>query len=75
MSSNYIRTFDGLNEDIPARYAKHDVLDLDSKLQWLGMDLSLVKAAHEVPHQFQRSGRRAGKAEKPAKKSTPPIPW
>ena len=51
VSSNYIRTFDGLNEDIPARYAKHDVLDLDSKLQWLGMDLSLVK----LPMKFHTS--------------------
>ena len=41
-SASYVRTFDELKETRKARYAKHDVLDLDSKLQWLGMDLAGV---------------------------------
>jgi phage protein U len=40
VSNKYVRTFDQLQETRRARYAKHDVLSLDSKLQWLGTDLT-----------------------------------
>ena len=41
-SSKYIRNFERLMEERTARYAEHPVLNLDSKLQFVGIGLTTV---------------------------------
>ena len=51
VSTDYVRNFDGLTEEQRARYAQHDVVDQDSKLQWLGRDLTAIN----LPMRFHSS--------------------
>jgi len=41
-SQQHVRTFERLSEDRRARYATHDLLSLEQKLQYLGLDLARV---------------------------------
>jgi phage protein U len=50
-SHKLVRNFDRLQETRRARYAQHDVLSLDSKLQWLGTGL----AEGTLPMKFHSS--------------------
>jgi len=51
-SAQYIRTFETLRERHRARYAVHDVLDLDQKLQFVGLDLAEVDFVMTFHHAF-----------------------
>ncbi len=42
-SATLVRNFDGLRERRRARYATHDVLNLEQLLQYLGLDLARVE--------------------------------
>ena len=45
VSSELVRNFDRLSEDRRARYATHDLLSLEQRLQYLGLDLARVDFA------------------------------
>lgn len=53
-SLEFVRTFERLAEDRRARYATHDVLSLEQKLQFLGLELARVDLTMEFHHVFCR---------------------
>lgn len=53
-SQSYVRNFQELEERRRARYATHDVLNLEQKLQFLGLDLAEVSLQMHFHHRFCR---------------------
>jgi phage protein U len=51
-SAKFIRTFKELHERRQARYATHDVLDLNQLLQFVGVDLAEIEFTMEFHHAF-----------------------
>jgi hypothetical protein len=51
-SSKIIRTFEHLNEMRRARFATHDVLDLNQLLQFVGLDLTEIDFTMHFHHAF-----------------------
>jgi hypothetical protein len=51
-SGQFIRTFEELNEQRRARYATHDVLDLNQLLQFVGIDLTEIEFTMNFHHAF-----------------------
>jgi len=53
-SRSYVRNFQQLQERRRARYATHDVLNLEQKLQFLGLELAEVSLEMHFHHRFCR---------------------
>ncbi len=56
-SQELVRNFQELEERRHARYATHDVLGLEQKLQFLGLDLTEVNLQMRFHHRFCRPRR------------------
>lgn len=51
-SASFIRNFEQLREERRARYATHDVLNLEQLLQFLGIDLANIELSMSFHHAF-----------------------